>query len=410
MLKIKPLDMFKCSLPNGRCDRFFSPCRMLFLLMLLLFWLGGCDSPGDVGLTTIDDIASAPNRIEAGLAPTSEAGLYRDVTGSALPVLAGKVTETGPLSGVELEAYGYLDFLENTDRTTKFKDGSVTDVTIVLKKAYTYGQTDAPIRLKVNAMTAEWTPTNAKYDSLLVAGTNVTTSGDLLAGGTSLEIKLPSNWIQTYDQLLRGQVSGQTFDASFNGFQFQAASGNAILGFTPSDSYLRVVAGGDTLRFSSTSAKAHTYLKRTGKPTQITGQHLLQDNTGDAIKLTFDLAKFQKLPINGTLIRIPADTLALYATGTFQRPIVRQLGVYRVGETGTLAQLASAKFKEGYFTFSDPRLTNEIQRMVIGKSNAIRLIIIPEVGGSSINPLFWFTETSTALKPQLYVTYLPSNS
>lgn len=401
--------MLKCSLQDGRCDRFFSPCRVLFFLMLLFFWLGGCDSPGDVGLTTIDDIANAPNRVEAGLQMTAEARLYRDVTGAALPTLAGKVNEIGPLSGMQMEAYGYLDFLENTDRSTKFKEGTVSDVTIVLKNAYIYGDVETPVRFTVNAMNAEWSPTNAKYDSLLVAGAAVTTSGDLKASDKTWEIALPAAWRQTYDQLLRGAVSDNTFDKAFNGFQFQLASGNAIFGFTPADSYLRVVAGGDTLRFSSTSSKSHTFLKRTGKPLEVAGRNVLQDNTGDAIKLLLDLNRFQKLPLNAALIRVPADTLSLYASGAFVRPIIRQLGIYRVSETETLAQLASAKFKDGYFSFSDPRLTNELQRMVIGKSTAKRLIVIPEVGASSINPVFWFTETQAALKPQLFVTYLPSN-
>ena len=101
------------------------------VLGLISLRLVGCDSPSAVGLDTLDDLANAPNRVQVTFNPAQTAGLFEDITGQDSPVLTGNVTERGKLAGISLEAIGFMDFLDSSSRTNKFKDGPITKVDLI---------------------------------------------------------------------------------------------------------------------------------------------------------------------------------------------------------------------------------------------------------------------------------------
>lgn len=397
--------------------RYFS---LSFLLTFLVLFTG-CDNPGTVGLETLDDLANAPNRKSVALTPSLLAKGYKDVTGGSSPMLVGQAQEVEALSGVSYEAIGYMDFLENDTRTTNFKNGPISDVSLVLTPNYRYGDTSGELQLALYDMDKEWVGTGAKYDSLLVNGAQVTVSAAFSPTASLVTIPLPSTWYAGKSDIIRDQ-SGD-FATDLHGFQLRAVNAKAILGFDAAKSYLRVVSGGDTLKFSTTTSKLHSYIKRMGSPSLQDGRILLQDNTGDGLKLDFDISALQHssntglIPdaISSATIRIKADTLNTQTVGNFQRPSAKLLGLWGVKSDGTQDKLASAVLKDGVYLFNSRLIINEVQRKLIGKALYTRLVVAPDFlttsgVSNSLDPYLLYGSTaSEALKPTFIVTYVPIN-
>lgn len=390
------------------------------VLGLISLRLVGCDSPSAVGLDTLDDLANAPNRVQVTFNPAQTAGLFEDITGQDSPVLTGNVTERGKLAGISLEAIGFMDFLDSSSRTNKFKDGPITKVDLILKPTYAYGDTSAVMNVGVYDMPKEWTATNAKYDSLFTAGDLVATSADFKPNTKKdVVIALPSTWYTPKSDIIRDK-SGDFAD-DLHGFQLKSAKGNAIVGFDYAQSYFRVVSGTDTLKFASSTTRVHTYVKRSGSPMLATGQHYIQDDTGDGILISPDLEALKAQVTNGTQTRFPAainavqfkvsaDTTISYSSPGFARPVVKRMIVYGIKKDKTKAVLATATFSKGYFIFSNGALTNEVQKQMIGKGTYEKMILTPYSGAGSVNGLIWYDmQAIELLRPKFFVTFIDTN-
>lgn len=386
----------------------FKSLSQIFVLFLFVWILGACDTPSSVGINNLDGIANPPQRATYPITPTLATKANKDVTGELSPALVGKVEEVAPLSGVKLEAIGYMDFVTSVSVPSKFKDGPITTVELKLAHSYFYGAKNTPLEISLYDMPKEWVGTGAKQDSLLTAGSLIMTHRIAdPSDTTSLVIPLPDAWVKANTATL---ISGD-FDTLFHGFQFKTNSGNSIIGLNLAKSWFRVVSNGEEIKYATSTTKVHTYVSRSGTANVPANQILLQDNTGDALNLGIDLTALKSTAISSSILRIYADTLSTFSTSNFVRPTPHILAIYGVKSTGVQTRLGTATLTaDSYYDFNSALIATELQRFSINKSSYAKLMVAPNAGGNSLDAFLLYNPNAVAEKrPQVIFTFIPAN-
>ncbi len=370
-----------------------------------MLFLTACEDPSNVGIGLVGDQQGEPftsTRKPASFVEES----YRDITGNTRRVLAGQVTD--PLFGV-IEATGYLDFGTGGTLSTAFKNGPAQSAELVLNRDYRYGDTTGTVVLRLRDMPSEWDPAGASGDTTITSGSTIT-EFSFAASDTLIAIPLPQAWVTRNDTTLRSTA----FSTSFHGFQIEGVSGNLVSGFDSDDTYLRVVSGSDTVRYSV--GKTLTGLRRSGPANLPPNRILVQDGFGKAVGLTVQPSDTVGA-VNRALIRLPIDTLtmALNTPTGFYRPPLRSIDVQGRSTDGKLVvdargsaaiDVTIGQATDGTFTIAFPTLTDAVQDILLGKG-AIRRFQLRPSFDNTINPVLFYTSDSAERIPSVVLTITP---
>lgn len=284
----------------------------------LLLMLSACADPSTVGADLVGS-GGDPVAVEDTL--TFEQETIKSETGNARLMLAGATDD--PLLGT-ITATGYLDFAASNSVGSDFRDNPVRTVFLELAPDTVYGDVTEPVTLRLRDMPEEWEAAGATADTSLEAGTAVT-EFSFSPSDTLVTVELPSSWVQANEEALQDTA----FAERFHGFQLEARSGNAVVGFDYLDTRLRAVseAGGDTASFNT--AKNLTTIRRSGELDLPSGRFLVQDGTGLVVRLAPDLSTLPSdASLNRTTLRLETDEETLEQTPDFVRPRLEALRLY----------------------------------------------------------------------------------
>lgn len=296
--------------------------------LLLLFT--GCDDPSAVGLDVGDD------ELEGGVPASSQAAATNLATFTEAPatanvnvnldwrVLAGSVDD--PLTG-RIAAEGYVD-VRSTQLTDGILNAAPSELTaaLVLERELVHGDTTQAVTYDLFDLAEEADITGATADESFLADPNpiagspfsYTPEEDTLA-----VFELPQSWVDEHADVLRDTTDGgDVFESNFNGFKLVATSGNAVVGFDPGSSFLRLSGPSDeadterdTVSFLVNRSFSH--IERQSPPSVPPSDRLvLVDGLG--IGLTFDvdfegapLDTLKNASVNRAELIVPVDTLGL---------------------------------------------------------------------------------------------------
>lgn len=384
------------------------PCRCpitLAVCALLLFALGACDDPSGVGLDVGGFEGGTP--VTVALEPsTFEVTDFEDITGNSARILVGTVDD--PSIGTAVTT-GYFDVSPPDNLPDGFEGASVQQAELVLIPNYVYGDTLDTRQIGVYNMQGEWDAEDRTPDDAPTAGGFITESTPFAPHDT-VTIDLPSSWVPF------SSLSDTTdFDENFHGFQLRASSGNAVVGYSSGASYLRVVAGQDTVNYDVSKSFTAIDASVEAAPSE---RLLLQDGTGQAVSLRFTLPdSLQNAPISRAELRLPTDTTLLDEASLpdhFVRPQTNTLVLEGFAEEDDLAFAVSDSLNaEGVFAFSagEDLLTNRTvvlrsiyQALTLGESSIDRYRVTLSQSSNTINPLLFYLPGAGNKAPRLLLT------
>ena len=296
---------------------------LIYLAAAAALLLTACEDPSGVGLGLIGESGGEP-QLESvpveGLAaePVSErmGGAVIQQNLVAIRFLAGAVDD--PLIG-RIETRGYVDFSTTGGISDEFRNGTVTAATLRLTTSYVYGDTTSSMTLQVAQMVDEWDAADSTAADLSAGG--IVTTMEIEPTANEIRIPLPQDWITANDEVLRSR----DFTSEFQGFELQGIAGNTVVGFGTTTAALHVVAAGDTVAYPA----SRVLTTSDAQPGAELTDRLVQDGTGFGleVQLPATVAELGPAGINGVVLRLPADTLALeqQKPAGFVRPVLREL-------------------------------------------------------------------------------------
>lgn len=381
------------------------------LALLLLCALAACDDPSNVGLGLVGDEGGAPETAALPIGALTVADdTLSDVTGGAPRVLAGAVLD--PLAG-RIEARGTLDFAAGSpgDRA------EVSAATLELTPNYVYGDTLAPVRLRLRGVPEEFTPSGLTADTTLEAGAPIR-EFTFQPTDTLVTVDLPPEWVRENSAVLLDTA----FTSDFHGFRFEAVSEEAVVGFDGSAAALRIVADGDTLRFGGSKTFTGIDADRSqADPAETQDRLLLQDGTG--LDVRFDVSRSALLDafggsaaLNSGALRFPIDEDLPRPSSSFVRPAPETVLLYGFleGETEGVALTPFAVTDDGVLQATDDRLRAVLQSILLQEAEFESFRLQPasaEQSGAPINTLdllaFTNEDALQGTQPRLVLTYTP---
>lgn len=347
----------------------------------------GCEDPSSVGVELVDEQGDPILEV---LHPTEFGPEERaDVTGQRARLLAGTVED--PLLGT-IRATGYLDFLSRFDSTST---ATVTGVTLTLRPDYVFGDTLTPLTFSLYDLVEDWNASGTRADTVLPLGALVTTF-EVMPTDSLVQVPLPEAWVQANDATLRST----DFDELFHGFALEAA-GNTVLGLAALGSALEVATTVDTLLYPH--LRNLSTLARTVPPAVPPGLLAVQDGVGPSLRFDFDFERddFAEAPLNGAVVRLFADTLALKATPpNFVRPIQRTFDFVAVADDtttfslgqGTLDALGHVRFNNATIrsflqnVFFDEQAFSHFEARFPGLDNTLNALLIYDTSVPETTP------------------------
>jgi len=364
--------------------------RFPAIILISVFLLPGCgDEATNVGIGLIDIQAGEP---EVALLDASifESSPEPDVTGGPLftedesgaaRVLAGHVED--PALG-SITAVGHVDFVQSSSLSDDFKNGRVSSVELKLYLDYTYGDTLSPLTLRLFEQTGDWTATGSRADAVLTAGSPIVEFSFMPVPGT-VSVGLPTSWVDTIESNFRRDDAGELF----HGFQIQFVDGNAVAGFSQTRSILRVAVPGDTVSFQITEL----FSTLTGNPLPVPSEYiLLQDGSGAAVDLTFDLTgeDLADSAVHRSIIRVNTATPDLITPTGFVRPQLSSVLLIAItGDEERRVPIVSGLFEDdGRVSFENEALNTAIQNIVKGIGGWRRFEVAAPVSENSLDVLF----------------------
>ena len=363
-----------------------TPFALVLAALLAPLALAACNNNSPVGLDLVGDGGGVPGQIALPVRSTT-AATERDLTAGFLDgdtirigakrSLVGRVAD--PRLGT-FEATGLVDFrppvaASIASTVDSFRADRVTKATFVLRRdRYVTGDTSATLRLVLRPLLAELPISGGSADTTYSLGAPLATFS-LAPRDTSVTVQLPAAWVAANDTTLRSTG----FATSFKGFAIEAdaATGNAVRGFSFSGTRLDAIAGDDTVRFAA--GKLGTLLRRSGVPPATAGRAIVQDGVPVAydFALRFDTLGVLRKGVARAAVVVDLDTLALRTPG-FARGVasVELIGVDSKGNVvfvgaGAPRVRVVATVRGGRLVFSSPSLTLDIQDAVLGRTRTI---------------------------------------
>jgi len=256
-------------------------------------------------------------------------------------MLLGLVND--PIFGA-LSATSHVDF---SPEVTGTLIPALTGAELHLKRNYIYGDTTSMITVAVHDILDSWNPAGATADTTLMLGPEITTH-TFLSADTLVTIPMPMEWVSTYEDTLRSV----DIDSLFHGLALVPIDGQSVVGFGNQGTSLQLHSTDDTTGFLF-QREITTISRQTAPmlPDDLVG---VQDGAGPTVHLQFDLESMANQPINGAVLVLHADTLAVRdAPEHFVRPIVQELQLVAVREDGGPALLVGQvrMSEEGIFSF-----------------------------------------------------------
>lgn len=387
--------------------------RPVFLSLLAVFLVAGCEDPSNVGLGLVGDGDSEPVRyFLAGADLPSERNAI--VTGGinagvgfsgATRFLTGVADD--PIFGL-LEATGYFDFATPLAIGNNFRDGTPTAVSLhFLGDGYAYGDTVSTTVLTVSETLDAWTAFGTTSDTTLATGDAIT-SVDYIHSSGELVISLPKEWIdENADVLL-----DLNFTDLFNGFAISASGAAAISGFLGLPSFMRVTTTTGSVDFPM--SKLLTTLVKSNAPT-IPGRSQVQDGYGDGAVLDFDFEvdSIAGSAISRTVIKVRAD-LSIFDSPPpdFVRPVPTSLSLIGIRPDGSRVLLQSSSIPaEGPVRFvsttanpGENTMVRSVQLAVVGESQFEKYAITVVESQASIGAALVYNASADEDVPEAVVT------
>lgn len=371
--------------------------RSLALFLTLFLVVSGCDDPSSAGLEFVDEDGTRPTSSSQEATAAAEVPDVRDETGGDSRILVGTVID--PITG-SVSTNGYLDFSEPLTPPSAFRTGPVTEVTVVLRPNYTYGDTLTTGSLVLSDMIDAWTSLSVAADTQLVAGAQVTTV-PFSPTDSVVSVSLPTEWIAANEPMLRSTGS----DTLFHGFQVTAIGTNAVVGFETASAVLRVVSGGESLDFPV--SRRLTTAQRLAPPTPPAERLSVQDTAGPGVRFEFDLSDdtLATSVINRGEIRMHVDTTA-FANNlppNFIRPAVTSLELRARTSNGSTIVLGNSNIRDGVASFSGSLVRAALQGIAsdAGVIDYFVLVVAPDQGGLGAVVL---NAPGTGLGPSVVIT------
>lgn len=365
-----------------------------FVFILFGLLMASCDATSPLGSQLTGDSGGAPQSLDAAVSLQYTESPAR---AGALPrVIAGAVTD--PIAG-SFKATGYVDvgvpFAQVGSSLDEFRTATTSEVRLILKRDYVYGDTLAPITLELHEITAELDDRALTTQSTVSVREGPALSRVTFAPmDTLITMELPSSWIAERDTTLRSiRVA-----SLFHGFRITATAGQAAVGFNRTLSYLLAIAGADTVRFPVTVTATTT--ERTVAPSLPAGRVLLQAGFPTTHKLDFRIQDYPALigaSLNRVYAVLPIDTVAMNAPlpANFVRPsspVIEFVAFDGIVNSVSLSQ--SSAFSEGgallnnRVQFGAPQLLSEFQRRLLNQTTAdLTFFVRPAQESGTLNPL-----------------------
>ena len=360
----------------------------LFGLVSLMVTVGCTDPASDLG----SDLLGMDQEPEVlPVAPTLFASKpFADITGQAARVLLGTVDD--PLMG-SMSATAALEF------DLGFPDAApeVTGAEIFLRRTYLYGDTTSMLTVAVHDILESWNATGVKADTTLVLGPQVTTH-TFLSSDSTVTILMPQEWVSLYADTLEHAEA----DSLFHGLALVPVSGNAIGGYINTRIRLDLHSADDTTMFDySTSV---TMTQRQTEPALPEHRIAFQDATGPTVQLNFDFSGLDSHPINGAVLLVYVDTLAMNeAPMDFVRPVLNELNLVAVRDEDAPALLVSTAqlSDDGIYAFSGSDMAVFFYQVLFGVEEYLYLELRAPVLENSISSLVLHDVGAEQMAPEL---------
>lgn len=382
------------------------------LVLLILCALAACDDPSNVGLGLVGEEGGAPETatLPLGSATTVADDTLDDVTGAAPRVLAGAVLD--PLVG-RITADATIDVAS----TSTDDHEEVSAATLELTPNYVYGDTLAPVRLRLRDMPEDFDPADLTADTTLEAAAPIR-EFTFQPTDTLVTVDLPPSWVRDNSEVLLDTA----FAENFHGFRLEAVSEEAVVGFAGTAA-LRVVADDDTLRFGGTSGnKTFTHIETDrSQATTTEGRLLLQDGTG--LDVRFDISRGDMLEafggaaaLNRSMLRFPVDEDPPRPASSFIRPAPEAVVLFGFTDAQPegIAITRLTVTNGGVLEAADERLRSALQSLLAEETafKSFRLQPASTGGtGAVINTLNLLAlldeDASQERRPRLVLTFTP---
>ena len=308
---------------------------------VLLVSLAACSDSSDVGLGVGSDPLQGGEPSTIDVTPATRDTTVAPITGDNLQerppsqnawrFLVGTVNDPTPGTGT-VETEGYVDFAGRSSLPSDIASADPDSLTAELRLTtdYLHGRSSGPVNVEVYDLTDE-----VKMDSVRAterfeaASSPVSVNGAQINPSDSLvTIQLQQSWINANLPTLSNTGNdGADFEEAFHGFKVVAPNSEAVVGFSSSNTALRLrtVSSGDTTTADYSGLKTFTHVKQTNAGDPPSGYRLMQDGVGAglAMEWSFDenpLDTLESAPLNRAEIFVPNDTSALETRPDFERP------------------------------------------------------------------------------------------
>lgn len=322
------------SVPIGRFS-WSDTMRMRFSLVYAVLLAGSllsltaCDDSSDVGL----GVGSDP--LEGGVPKTYEVSpdnhsITRDppVTGRSLDqgtwrFLTGRVEELPQTeNNYTVHAEGYVDFLGRSSLPDEIGSADAEDLSAELRlpRSYLHGDTTSTLDVRLYDLTEEADMNQATADTAFSAEAEPFLNTSISPTDTLATIDLPSGWVQEHLDILQNTSDGgDTFSEDFHGFKITTSQGNAVVGFSSTETSLRLTYEPDSTSADFQGIKSFTHVDHSNLSFSSDEYWLLQDGVGRSFSMewNFDtppLDTLREAPLNRAEIFVPTDSTELAST------------------------------------------------------------------------------------------------
>lgn len=372
----------------------------LVCLLTGMLLVSACQDSSTVGV----DLVGEQGEPTTEVLPLAELASvpFTDITGGTPRLLSGDVDD--PALG-RITATSYADFSGSFGSPD---DSTVSAVSLQLRPDYAYGDTTASLTLGLFEVLEAWDDDGRTADTTLSIAETPLTETTFVATDTLVTLPLPDTWIADN----QGLFTSGAFEDALQGFALRMTSPGAVVGFSASDTQLRVVTPTDTIAYQTT--KTLSSLARVGEPTLPANLTLLQDGIGPTVRFDVDLSAFTGTPVNGTVVRFFSNGDALGTPpANFVRPPLERVQLFLIdeenGEEIELQLATDAVGEDGTLRFTSTALRELFQRTLFGEDlyEALELRVDPVA--NTINPLLLYTSEAPERAPEVLLTLSPAD-
>jgi hypothetical protein len=358
--------------------------------------LCGCNVVNDTGASLQSGSERLSPQVQVLPLESMRSVSARPLTGQASALLVGQVDH--PLIGaLQAEAYVIPEYPSVV--LPNLADYEVQAELHLIRQAV-YGDTTAPLRLRVRLITQSWTDARFPADTTLPTGEVLGLSEPFRARDSLVRIPLGRSWTD----LFRSAVGSEAdFSSRIHGFVLEPVEGRAAVGFDGARSYVRIWYRREGVRDSVSLAlksRANAVRRLTTAPSAV----VVQGGVGNRALVSFALQLPAQAAVHRAVLWLYAQP-AVPDPGSVWEP-VEQLSLYTSTETGEPDRLlATGRYRtsEGGYAFSSPVFSNYVQELVLGKTPSRPLIVM---AASEKNTLSWVVlrnPGSSEPKPRLEV-------